>query len=291
MFYKRPITSFLGAFIVGIIAASNNIPIIFKLFIALIAIFLYLKLFLDNKLTIKVIIVILIFILFGFLRFKIIENSFDNYVNNVISLGKGNKILTGKVVTIGKSANSNYLVLENTISSEYELGKCRCYFSNELYNDDIKIGAKLKIKGSFLTLKDPTNEGEFNQKTYYRSDNITFLVFAKEIEVIDKNYNKLLQGIYESKGIIKKQIFSILNYKDAGLFSAMLIGDKSTIDKQQKKNFSDNGIAHILAISGLHLSILGLFLFELLRKKFSVVFSSSIVSIFILFTIARVAFY
>ena len=108
------------------------------------------------------------------------------------------------------------------------------------------------------------------------------MAYANDITIVNSNYDKLRQKIYEIKVIIKSQIEKIFNEKDAGLFSAMVTGDKSTIDQDQRKRFSDNGIAHILAISGLHLSILGLALFELLRKRFSVNFSASFVIVFII---------
>jgi competence protein ComEC len=162
-----------------------------------------------------------------------------------------------------------------------KLGKCRCYFADELITD-VKIGNYVRITGGTSIIDEPSNEGEFNQKNYYRSDGITFISFANNIEVTNANYDKLRQKIYEIKILIKAQINKIFNEKDAGLFSAMVTGDKSSIDIEQKRKFADNGIAHILAISGLHLSILGLALFELLRKRLSVNVSAGFVSIFIL---------
>ena len=246
-----------------------------------IAIFLYGKLFLEDKLYIRTLIVIVLFGVFGFARFKYVENTFDKLVANVETLVRGKKVITGKVETIGKSTNSNYFVLSNCYSEGLYIGKCRCYFSDELISD-VKVGNLVKILGGLNTIDEPLNEGEFNQSYYYRSDGITFTAFANSIEVSNAKYNVLNQKIYEIKNELKAQISKIFNEKDAGLFSAMITGDKTTIDKIQKKRFSDNGIAHILAISGLHLSILGLGLFYILRKKLSVNTAALLTSIFIL---------
>ena len=278
---KRPAILFLASSILGIIIAIDFVPVLFKLILVLIAIFLYGKLFLDKKLYVRTLIVILLFGLIGFSRFKIEESRFDKYVTNVESLGKGSKVLTGKVESIGKSTNSNYYILSNCYSKGMRLGKCRCYFADELISD-VKIGNLVRITGGTSIIDEPSNEGEFNQKNYYRSDGITFIAFANGIEVTNEKYDKLRQKIYDIKILIKAQISKIFNDRDAGLFSAMVTGDKSGIDREQKKTFADNGIAHILAISGLHLSILGLALFELLRKRLSVNVSASFVSIFIL---------
>ena len=278
---KRPAALFLGSAIIGIIIAISSVSILFKLILMLIAIFLYGKLAFDGKLYFRTIIVILIFGIMGFCRFKLEENRFDRYVTNVESLGKGRKTITGKVDSVGRSTNSNYFVLSNCYSNGMVLGKCRCYFPDELISD-VKIGNLIKVTGGTSVIEAPSNEGEFNQETYYRSDGITFISFANDIEITNAKFDRLKQKIYEIKIAIKSQIEKIFNEKDAGLFSAMVTGDKSKIDREQKKRFSDNGIAHILAISGLHLSILGLALFELLRKKLSVNVSAGFVSIFIL---------
>lgn len=62
----------------------------------------------------------------------------------------------------------------------------------------------------------------------------------------------------------------------AGIFSAILMGDKTELDQEIKDLYSLSGIAHILAISGLHISLIGMFLYSLLRKRFSFATSSAL---------------
>ncbi len=54
--------------------------------------------------------------------------------------------------------------------------------------------------------------------------------------------------------------------KQSGLISALLLGDKSALDSSVKENFRYAGISHIIAISGLHLSIITGFIFLLFSK-------------------------
>ena len=279
---RRPAFLFLCAEIIGILIATGFVSKLFLLILLTIAIFLYGKLFFEGKLYIRIIIVILIIGAISFIRFKFVEKTFDTYVANIERLEKGNKVITGKVESRGRSTNSHFFIFIDCISNGLSIGKCRCYFDDEILSaSDIKIGNYIKVNGGISILDEPANEGEFNQKVFYRSDGITFMAFANDISIVNANYDKLRQRIYEIKVIISSQIQKIFNEKDAGLFSAMVTGDKSTIDREQRRQFSDNGIAHILAISGLHLSILGLALFELLRKKLSVNISASLVTIFI----------
>ena len=280
---RRPAFLFLCAEILGILIATGFVSKLFLLILLVIAIFLYGKLFFENKLYVRTIIVIITIGLLSFIRFKHVEKTFDTYTCNIERLERGDKIVTGKVESRGQSANSNYFILNDCIANGLSIGKGRCYFSDDIADTiDVKIGNFIKIRGGVSVFEEPTNEGEFNQKNFYRSDGIVFMAYANDITVVNFNYDKLRQRIYEIKVIIKAQIEKIFEERDAGLFSAMVTGDKSTIDKDQKKRFSDNGIAHILAISGLHLSILGLALFELLRKKLSVNVSASLVTVFII---------
>lgn len=49
--------------------------------------------------------------------------------------------------------------------------------------------------------------------------------------------------------------------KTAGIVSAMVLGDKSGLSDEVKQLYQENGIAHVLAISGLHISLIGASLF------------------------------
>lgn len=57
-----------------------------------------------------------------------------------------------------------------------------------------------------------------------------------------------------------------LSENAAGILKAMLLGDSSTLDPDTKELYQENGIIHILAISGLHISMLGMGLYRMLKK-------------------------
>ena len=277
---KRPAILFLSTYIIGILVAYSSIPIFVKVLIGTVAIFLYLKLYFEKKLYIKTLFVIFAFFIIGYIRFSQVEKKYDSDYIKIESIGRGNKNITGKVTTIGNSTNSSYVDLKNVTVNGMNLGNARLYFRNENLLD-IKIGNSIIADAAIYTFEDPMNEGEFNQKNYYRSNGISFSGFASNIEITNSKFNNLLQKIYEIKISIKQQIHKIFNYKDAGLFMAMVTGDRSQIDKEQKRLYTENGIAHIIAISGLHLSILGLLLYEILRRFLSQNISAFFVSIFI----------
>ena len=50
---------------------------------------------------------------------------------------------------------------------------------------------------------------------------------------------------------------------EAGAFEAIVLGDKTNLDSELKMRYQMAGIIHILAISGLHISLLGMGLYNL----------------------------
>jgi competence protein ComEC len=57
-----------------------------------------------------------------------------------------------------------------------------------------------------------------------------------------------------------------LDAQDAGVLSAMLLGEKTGLAKELRSLYAQSGIAHILAISGLHISLIGAMTVRLLRR-------------------------
>ena len=54
------------------------------------------------------------------------------------------------------------------------------------------------------------------------------------------------------------QVLEKIAGQEAGVLEAMLLGDKSSLDQETKIRYQMAGIIHMLAISGLHLSLLGM---------------------------------
>lgn len=130
----------------------------------------------------------------------------------------------------------------------------------------VHIGNQVEAE---LTLKlpaEPTNPGEFNAETYYRARGITFLGYMKQGEVTDSQTGYILQKLTELRGKGEQVFSKTLPEPYAGVMNAMLLGETGGLDDTVKKLYQRSGIAHILAISGLHISILGMLLYKSLRK-------------------------
>lgn len=184
-----------------------------------------------------------------------------------------------------------YIYEDNTYLKDYELKVKKITYNNLklkissppmiLTSNDMRVreGDIIRISGKLKTIKPPKNYAEFDARAYYRSKNIYYFLDVQKIKIIKKK-KKLLPKLKER---LEKNILHNLNKKEAGLVIAILLGDKGYLDENIYNLFKENGIAHILAISGLHISLIGMSIYYLLRKKLKIsYFSSGILSYIIL---------
>ncbi len=132
-------------------------------------------------------------------------------------------------------------------------------------NQKVEIGMTIQATGTLSMFSTPTNEGQFNQRLYYKSQNIDFSIRNAKLNIIDDKKNSLADGLHRLQQYLSKQI-QVLAGEEGGILGAMLFGDKTSMDNADKKLYQRHGIAHVMSISGLHISILGLGLYKFLCK-------------------------
>lgn len=117
---------------------------------------------------------------------------------------------------------------------------------------------KIKCNASLMELKSATNPGEFNMKAYYREKKIFYSAVCDigDIVVLNGNYNHLKKILYNFRDRLKNIYADCMPEREAGTVSAMLLGDKSMLDEEVKELYRENGMSHLLAISGLHITVL-----------------------------------
>ncbi len=133
---------------------------------------------------------------------------------------------------------------------------------------DLKIGNTISFYGTIKSFRPPGNPGQFNEQAYYRSQGIDARCFVSDIRVVDDNEDKIANALYKVRGLFRDAFYKLLPDKEAGIITAMVLGEKQGLDEEVKELYRENGIAHILAISGLHISMIGMGLFFILRKTF-----------------------
>ena len=111
-----------------------------------------------------------------------------------------------------------------------------------------------------------TNPGQFDSRAYYRALGYGFYVKKPDVTAVHHEKNIVIDALEALKARLKSVYGECCEYADAGVYEAIVLGDKSDMDGSLRGLFSAAGIGHILAISGLHISLIGMGLYKLLRK-------------------------
>ena len=205
--------------------------------------------------------------------------------------------LTGKVMGITKydvpfGERSFRLKLENgpgelpaffvKIKESRLLKACRIdRGDNEEYLEQLEdklYGRYLKCKGEFENFEAPVNPGQFDSKAYYKNEGFLGTLRAEEV-ILQRSISGFSPDIYlhRLKLAISKKYQKILGTREAGSLSAMVLGDKSNLDEEIKELYQENSISHLLAISGLHISLVAGAIY-LFLKKLKISFSFPLIS-------------
>ena len=132
-------------------------------------------------------------------------------------------------------------------------------------NKELPIGTTVKITGKLEEVTGPRNPGEFDSRQYYACQKIYYFMKDGIVREWSEDYSPYRQVMYELKTRMI-QILELAAEEDAGIFEAMLLGDKSNLEDEIRIRYQMAGIIHILAISGLHISVMGIGFFDLLKK-------------------------
>ena len=144
--------------------------------------------------------------------------------------------------------------------------------------NQIHLGDKISLKGQFIKPKKNTIPNTFNYQKYLKNHKIYYLFKASSY-----NLKKQSNIFYRFKDMLLRRIY---RFDNSEYYLAILMGNKSYLEKEEYQIIQNNGVGHLLAISGMHLSfLLGIFnlIFNKLKKIYFFLLKYSFF-IFFLFT-------
>lgn len=133
-------------------------------------------------------------------------------------------------------------------------------------NTELKIGMELRLTGELDLFDRARNPGEFDFEKYYHALGIEGRFYGKSLEVLSKDSRPFPEAVRRIQRHAAEVLDSICTEKDRGIFRAMVLGEKSQLSAEIRDLYQKSGIAHLLAVSGLHISMIGLGSFGIFRK-------------------------
>lgn len=173
----------------------------------------------------------------------------ENYENHV----KKRRLLRRILVKINQETEPGFGSGQKT-DSEIESGEV------------FSCGNQVCVTGICYAFDKPRAPGEFDYCTYYRSKKLTYRMIASSVEVRDRRCDWILEALRKISLRASANLERIAGAQDAGILRAVLLGDRTDLPEEVRTLYQENGIAHILALSGLHLSLVSLAVYGLLRK-------------------------
>lgn len=161
-----------------------------------------------------------------------------------------------------------------------------CYMDSTKDYCEPPIGSRITVSGQGFLFDRATNPGQFNAYEYYATINMHVGINKAQILKVGEEYSPLKYKLYLIRRAMSTTLDNALPREEAAVMKTMLLGEKSQMDPDLKKLYQRNGIAHVLAISGLHISLLGLGIYKLFRHilglsiRLSAITSSLIVMLY-----------
>ena len=128
------------------------------------------------------------------------------------------------------------------------------------------IGSRIQVTGQFEPFSTATNPGQFDFAQYYETLGIGGKLKKAQLLSVSKNFSVTKEKLFVIREYWKERLYQCFPEKEASVFCAMILGDKAGVDSEIKELYQQNGIVHILSISGLHITLIGMGLYRLLRK-------------------------
>lgn len=180
----------------------------------------------------------------------------ENYKNGSYTI-----VLTKPVISSG---GREYRVPAITVSLEEAVWKEAV--ERDLSGGSAVRGMGVRFTGTLEIFSKARNPGEFDYSVYYRSMGLCCRMKAQQAIIYDTDYIPVFKWVKAVRTYVSSALDALCGEEDGGIYKAVLLGDKTELGQDIRELYQKNGIAHLLAVSGLHISLIGMGIYGCLRR-------------------------
>ena len=130
-----------------------------------------------------------------------------------------------------------------------------------------RIGGRVTLSGKASLPEPATNPGQYDAQKAGCARHICLKLSDVTLKGTDQRRGSLfLNALASLRVSLRKGAEQIFGPRNSALMSAIVLGDRSGLDAETRQLFQDGGILHVLAVSSLHVTLLGLTLYQILRR-------------------------
>ena len=134
---------------------------------------------------------------------------------------------------------------------------------------DVRRGDVVRLRGRLLPLPEKRNPADFDYGAYLRRQGIharLTVTGANDVVRLGRAATWPERFITASRAYVRAQIERRVPDRGArAVLAALLLGDRRGLDPGTRAHFAETGLMHVLAVSGLHVLLVGMALYGLLR--------------------------
>ena len=156
-------------------------------------------------------------------------------------------------------------IIQNDLKYSYS-GKLQCELTNTQEVQSLRLGQHIVLEGVFSHFDAATNHGEFDVRAYSAGKGIGGRVRKAQVLAAEEDYSFLREKLFAFRRRLHNRLAKVFPEKEASVMQTLLLGEKEEMDAEVKALYQRNGIAHILSISGLHITLLGMGCYRLLKR-------------------------
>lgn len=156
---------------------------------------------------------------------------------------------------------STVVLLDHAEIEGQPCGKVKLYINDE---SKLDIGNAIKASADVVIPKGVRNPGGFDERMYLMTQGVHYKAYADEVKIVGTQQGLRVLAA-QVRAHIAATVDNIFDTDAAPIAKAMLLGDKNGLDEETYSAFKDTGMAHVLAVSGLHAGILIAFIYYVLR--------------------------
>ena len=107
-------------------------------------------------------------------------------------------------------------------------------------------GDRLLIQGRLKQIQEPGNPGQFNEQSYYYARKIKWYLEAEQVTIQKTEADKGVTFRSRLKELLKTKIKQITTKKTSGLFMAILLGEKSEVERETLLRMQLSAMSHCI---------------------------------------------
>lgn len=180
--------------------------------------------------------------------------------------------IEGVIAEVSLKDSSKKVLLEDLRFSDLNVPKIKFIKVTIKNEQNLKIGDRISFRGDLIPPPGPLVPDGFNYKQYAYFREIGALGFStSKVRVVGHNTGKIASFVESLRQKIGYRIAQILPNPQAAIAKGMLVGDASSIDKATFEAIRKSGIAHIIAISGMHIVVVIAMIFFAVKHLLSAI--------------------